>query len=202
MRNNADRGVECADRPLAARQGAALVAVEAVEAEELGERGLRIGFHLGDERQLGEAHAAQIDQRLGDPAGELVAGRIGLAAGHRLLDRARQTVDLARHRGIASHRQGQAVPPRIAGDDRLAGARPGSGAVARVAPVGADFCRAGHGLCGDLATNDVLYSFYRRNAALASRRSEIPRYPHPRLHPPHAQVGHRRLGCASRTAIR
>jgi hypothetical protein len=139
-----DDRVEVADRALAAREGAGLVAVEAPQLRQRAAIA-GIGIERGGERQLRQAHAAPIDHRLGDAAGEFVTCRIRLGAGHRGRDGARELDHLARERGVAKYWQVEAVLQRVAGDDRLAGARPWAGALTRVAPVGADLCRAGHG---------------------------------------------------------
>jgi hypothetical protein len=82
-----DRRVERADGARAAREGAALIAVEAREPHERAAVA-RIGVERGEEPKLGAAHPVDIERRLGDPAGKRVAGRIGRAAGQRRLDAA------------------------------------------------------------------------------------------------------------------
>jgi hypothetical protein len=138
-----DRRVEIADRALAAREGGLLVAIEPRKPHE--RAGVaRIGIERGEQRELGAAHPVEIDDRLGDAAGERMAGSIRRLAHHRCLDAAGEVDDLARRRRLGQHRQGQAVPARIARRDRLAGRRARAGAARRIAAVGADLCGAGH----------------------------------------------------------
>jgi hypothetical protein len=140
-----DRRVERADGALAAREGAALVAVEMREPHE--RAGIaRIGVERGEQRELGAAHPVEIDHCLGDPAGESVAGRIGRVADQRRLDAAGERDDLRRKRGVGEHRQGEAVPARVVCGGRLAGGRSRAGRAQRIAPVGADL--RGTGQCG------------------------------------------------------
>jgi hypothetical protein len=138
-----DGRVEIADRALAAREGGTLVAIEPRQPHERAVVA-RVGLERGEERALGTAHPVEIDHRLGDPAGERVAGRIGLAADVGPLDAAGEVDDLARGRRLGQHRQGEAVPARISRRGRLAGGRARAGAARCIAAVGADLCGAGH----------------------------------------------------------
>jgi hypothetical protein len=137
------RRVERADGADAAREGAALVAVEA-RKPHVRAGVARIGVERGEQRQLGAAHPREIDHRLGDAAGEGVARRIGCAAGLGCLDAAGERDDVVRERGLVEHRHGEAVPARVARRDRLAGTRLRAGRALSIAPVGADLGGAGH----------------------------------------------------------
>jgi hypothetical protein len=149
-----DRRVEGADGAQAPREGAALVAVEAREPHErAGVAG--IGVENGEKRELGTAHAVEIDHRLGDAAGERMAGGVRRVARHRRLDAAGERDHLARERGLGEHRQGEAVPARIARRDRLAGERSRAGAAQRIAAIGADSCGAGHAAPGLVSSDGV-----------------------------------------------
>jgi hypothetical protein len=135
--------VERADGADAPGERVALIRVEAREPHErAGIAG--IGVERSEKHELGAAHAIEIDHRLGDPAGEVVAGGVGRATQQRRLDAAGERDDLARKRELGEHRQGEAVPARIARRDRLAGARSRPGRAQRIAAVGADLCGTGH----------------------------------------------------------
>src|SRR5262249_57739932 len=130
------RGIEIADRRLAARERAPLVEIDGREALDA------VPFLERPRQELaaGGARARNIDLRRGDPAGELVAQRIGLRAG----DGGGERLDLLGPGGIALRLHVEAVAARVLRRARLsrAGARPG--AEPRVAPVGLDPGRAGH----------------------------------------------------------
>jgi hypothetical protein len=72
--------LEGAQRELAARQRAALVALEAQKLGYVLGRRDRIVVERADEWQPRGAHAHQIELRLGDPAFQFVAARIAIAA--------------------------------------------------------------------------------------------------------------------------
>jgi hypothetical protein len=95
-------------------------------------------------------HPAEIDLRRRDPPRQMELAlqrrigrfRIGAGARPEPTDRPRQSLDLGRMRRIGRDRPGQSVTQRVARHLRLAGRRPGAGAVARIGAVGGAFAFA------------------------------------------------------------
>ena len=145
------RGIEGADRGLAARQGAPLVAVEHAELlaasrkdeserQQMRRRSIvaviRRRACLAVEQPVARVpHAAEIDLRLGDPQRERPQHRVRAVTG----DARRKRPRLGGGLRIGKHRDGQAVAQRIARRPGLAGrgARPLTGAAVPAAGRGA-----------------------------------------------------------------
>ena len=112
------RPVEAPDRRFAARERAALVAIEARQPSDERAREAPAGHQVSPRLP----HAEELDLRRGDPVCALAALGAGLAAGNR----ACQRLNIASPRRIAAGRECEAMPARVSRRARFAGQRLGA----------------------------------------------------------------------------
>jgi hypothetical protein len=135
-------GIEPPDRGLTAREGAALVAIEACEPFDGVEIPGRNRAVIERAARLPNPH--ELDVRRRDLLGVVAAARPRLGATHGTHDRFRQSRNRTRPGRVGARRTGQPMAAGVARRARLAGRRPRPGTPLRIAAVGVDLAQTRH----------------------------------------------------------